>query len=110
VLLRAVTGCNHANGVRDDVLWLKVVKLASTTKSDDGTDFPYGKHPGHFQLWCDSAGLAAVPLLQQLIDTSLRPSPRFSSDLIPPPSVMEHILEFAMESHGYYFDESYYTL
>jgi len=97
LLLSAVTGSDLTYGTRDDALWLKVVKLAATKKSHDGTDFPYGRHPEYFQAWYETARDATAPLLDQLTNALLHRAKGFSSDLVPPSSVMEHIVEFALD-------------
>jgi len=96
-LLRLVLGCTMITGTKNDVIWLEVVKLASTKQSASGIKFPFGPHVGHFSDCYDQACGVASTLVNALLDIFLERCNGFSLDLLPPTPVMQHIVEYALD-------------
>jgi len=101
-LLNGVLGVSLDEDSRDEILWLKVVKLARTRKSADGIDFPYGRHTDFFAQWYTRSSGVAASLFHELFDILLEQCNGFSRYLLPPEPVLNHISEYAMEPFSDY--------
>lgn len=101
-LLNGVLGVSRYRDSADEILWLKVIKLAKTRKSADGIDFPYGRHTDFFAQWYARASEVAASLFHELFGILLEQCNGFSRDLLPPEPVLTHISEYTMEAFSDY--------
>jgi len=106
VLLYVFSGFNRHHGTADEIMWLKLVKLAMTKKSSAGVDFPFGPHTELFAQWYKLVDEAASTLFHVLVDVLMEQCNGFSLDLLPPAPVLNHISEYAMEP----FSESFFRI
>ena len=86
-LIFIVVGFNCITHATNDAMWLKVVEHAATLN--------VGPFAGVFSQWYKRVGLGASKELIALTNDA-----NFSIDLIPS-SVVDHILEFAMDPFGF---------
>ena len=74
-------GLNY--GVRDDQTWLKVVKLGSKEKSDDGKmTFPWASTAVDFQHWYTQSFNVCVPVFDELMIQLAKKDPRITPDFL----------------------------
>jgi len=102
LFLSAAIGLDTPLTLRDDAIFLKVVKLGKRTTFDDDTATPWAANADFFNAYYNKAYNPCVMSFGSLINGLLRYHNGFTEALIPYDAVCEHIIEFAMENMGAY--------
>jgi len=85
-----VVGLNRITDAYDEVLWLKVIKLAARNEN------PVGPHTQYFRQWYLRMREVVNLQLQLFFELSINEH-GFASNLIPPALVLEMVAEYALE-------------
>jgi len=106
LLVGAAMGMETTLTVRDDSMFLKVAKLGSREKIDDGNPdsplTPWAANSDYFKCYYDKSNNPCGVVFGTLIEELLRNGKGFTQATLPDDAVCQHIIEFAMENMSAY--------
>ena len=93
-LIGSLTGWNACSDIKDESMWLRVIKEAS----GNDTMKSRSRHTEYFQQWYDCVSREVDATLEEfLVKVLTLPNGGFAPELIPPTDALQNIIEFAMQ-------------